>query len=261
MDVGTAKPTAAEQAEVRHHVIDVVDPHEEYTLSRFQVDAASAVADIIKRGGVPVIVGGTGLYVRGLIDELEVPGRFPDVRAELEAIEDDNALHERLTQLDPTAAARMLPDNRRRIVRALEVTLGSGRKFSSFGPGLDTYEQVPYRQLGVDRDRAVLDDRIHKRYDQQMADGFLDEVRKLDAWPNGIYRTAAQALGYKELLAHVRGECSLADGLELAKTRTRRFARRQQRWFRRDPRIEWFDADGDGMTKALDVAVSHLEDC
>ena len=240
MDIGTATPTEAEQAEVPHHLIDLVDPSEEFAVAELQRLALSVIADIRDRGAVPVLVGGTGLYVRAVIDDLKIPGRYPEVRAEHEADSDTEALHRRLIDLDPVAAGRMEPTNRRRIVRALEVTVGSGLPFSSYGPGLGQYPPTPFVQVGLRWDRDRLDERIAARYQRQLADGFLDEVRALAERP--ISRTASQALGYKELLAHLRGETTLDETLDLAVVRTRRFARRQQRWFRRDPRIRWLDA-------------------
>ena len=240
MDVGTAKPTAAEQSEVPHHLIDLVNPSEEFAVAELQERSRTVIADIRDRGAVPVLVGGTGLYVRAVIDELDIPGRYPDVRAGIEAEPDTAALHHRLAGLDPVAAGRMEPSNRRRVVRALEVTLGSGRAFSSHGPGLGHYPSTPFVQVGLRWERSVLDERIEARYRRQLADGFLDEVRALDDRPTS--RTASQALGYKELFGHLRGETTLEEALELAITRTRRFARRQQRWFGRDPRITWLDA-------------------
>ncbi len=240
MYIGTATPTAAEQAEVPHHLIDLKDPSEEFAVAEFQARAVAAIDDIRSRDAVPVLVGGTGLYVRAVIDDLRIPGRYPEVRSELEAEPDTGALHRRLVDLDPIAAGRMEPTNRRRVVRALEVTIGSGRPFSSYGPGLAHYPATPFVQVGLHWDRDRLDERIAVRYRRQMAGGFLDEVRALAAGP--ISRTASQALGYKELLAHLRGELTLDEALDLAVARTRRFARRQERWFRRDPRIHWLDA-------------------
>ena len=240
MDIGTATPTAAEQSEVPHHLIDVVEVSEEFAVAELQARAQAVIGEIRDRGAVPVLVGGTGLYVRAVIDELRIPGRYPVVRAGLEAEPDTAALHRRLVDLDPIAAGRMEPTNRRRIVRALEVTIGSGQPFSSYGPGLGHYPPTPFVQVGLRWDRDRLDDRIAARYQRQLADGFLDEVRALSARP--MSRTASQALGYKELLAHLRGEMTLDDALDLAVVRTRRFARRQERWFRRDPRVRWLDA-------------------
>jgi tRNA dimethylallyltransferase len=243
MDVGTAKPTPADRARVRHHGLDLVEPTEELTVVDYQHRARAALVACRATGTPVVVVGGTGLYVRALVDDLEFPGRFPEVAAELGAEPDTAALHARLARLDPAGAVRMEPTNRRRVLRALEVTLGSGRPFSAFGPGLDRYPERPFRQLGVRLDRADLDARITARYDAQMAAGFLAEVEALAGRP--LSRTARQALGYKELLAHLAGEVTLADALDLAVRRTRRFARRQERWFRRDPRVTWHDGPPD----------------
>ena len=240
MDIGTATPTAAEQAELTHHLINLIDPSEEFAVAEIQAQARVVIDEICGRGAVPVLVGGTGLYVRAVVDGLRIPGRFPDVRSEIEAEPDTAALHRRLVALDPVAAGRMEPTNRRRIVRALEVTLGSGEPFSSYGPGLGHYPPTPFVQTGLRWDRDRLGERIAARYQRQLADGFLDEVRALAECP--ISRTASQALGYKELLTHLRGAATLDEALDLAVVRTRRFARRQERWFRRDPRIHWLDA-------------------
>ena len=243
MDIGTAKPTADEQGAVPHHLIDILEPWQDYTVSQFVKDVPVVTADIRRRGKIPVMVGGTGLYVRSIVDDLEIPDQFPDTRAELEVESDTVALHRRLAELDPVAAERMEPNNRRRVLRALEVTVGSGRPFSSFGPGMERYRPSRINQIGCDRPRPSLDERIERRYQVQIDHGFLDEVTAVAAHPNGMSKTARQALGYKELLGHIEGGQPLEMALDIAKQRTRRFARRQQRWFRRDPRIEWFDLD------------------
>ncbi len=245
MDIGTAKPTPDEQRAVPHHLLDLVEPADEFTVSEFQAAAREAIADIEARGRRPLLVGGTGLYLRAVVDDLVIPGQFPAVRTELEAEPDTAALHERLQVLDPLAASRMEPSNRRRVVRALEVTVGSGRPFSSFGPGLDAYPVTGYDLVGLDRPVEVLNERVAARYRDQVAEGFVEEVRALATAPGGLGRTASQALGYAELLAVVRGELELDEALELAIVRTRRFARRQRSWFRRDPRITWFDLGAD----------------
>ena len=237
MNVGTAKPSTEEQSEVAHHLIDLVAPTESFTLVDFQNAYATALSEITKRDGIPVLVGGTGLYLRAVLDGLSPPPRFEDLANELERESNTEALHERLVGLDPTAAGRMESSNRRRIIRALEVTIGTGRPFSSFGPGLNHYPEVPYRVVGIEIERAELDERITNRYEEQIEEGFLEEVEALSHLQ--LSRTASQALGYRELLLHVRGELSLSEALELAVQRTKRFARRQQRWFRRDPRVEW----------------------
>ncbi len=257
MDIGTAKPTPAEQARIRHHLIDVADPADEFTVSMFQESWRDARADIEARGKIPLLVGGTGLYLRSIIDELEIPGRFPDVRRALESrLSDLESLYAELDRLDPEAASRIDPRNERRIVRALEVTLGSGRPFSSYGPGLEEYPSIPFRLLGLRMNRELLDERIDRRYDAQMADGFLDEVRALSSRPAGIGRTARQALGYRELLQHVEARMPLDVQLDEAKVRTRRFARRQLKWFGRDPRIEWVEVDERGVI-GLESAIAR----
>ncbi|MBA2280177.1 MAG: tRNA (adenosine(37)-N6)-dimethylallyltransferase MiaA, partial [Acidimicrobiia bacterium] len=169
-------------------------------------------------------------------------------RAELEAEaarDGPHGLHARLATLDPVAATRMEPTNARRVVRALEVTVGSGRPFSSFGPGLGDHGPATIPQVGLVVDPGVLALRINRRYDEQLAAGFLDEVRALAARPGGLSRTAGQALGYRELLAHLRGELTFEEAIERARVRTRQFARRQRAWFRRDPRIRWLAVDDD----------------
>jgi tRNA dimethylallyltransferase len=256
MDVGTAKPTPDERAEVPHHLIDVADPWEDYTVARFAAAARAALADIEARGRRAVLVGGTGLYLRAIVDDLAVPGQFPEVRDALEADPDTAGLHRRLAELDPTAAGRMEPTNRRRIVRALEVTLGSGRPFSSYGPGLHVYPTTRFRLVGVALPHEVVSRRIDERYRRQMADGFLDETRRLLADPHGLSRTARQALGYAELIDHLGGGLPLAEAVELAMRRTRRFARRQESWFRRDPRIQWLEAADDPAAVLPDLVAA-----
>jgi len=248
MDIGTAKPTAAVRAEVRYHLVDLVDPDEEFTVTRFQAAARGALADIAARGNRALLVGGTGLYLRSVTDDLEFPGRFVAVSSELVGALDDRGphgsparmaavaeLHDRLQGLDPVAAARIEPGNERRVVRALEVTLGSGRRFSSFGPGLERYPPARVALVGLRPDPEESDRRIAGRFTELMDAGFLDEVRSLAARPGGLSRTARQALGYRELLSHVEVGVALEEAVDEAVRRTRQFARRQWAWFRRDP--------------------------
>ena len=260
MDIGTAKPSASEQLEVRHHLIDITDPSDDYHLGRFQVDAAEAFADIRSRGKVPVLVGGTGLYLRAVTDSLDLPGRFPDVVVELDANPNTYELFSQLQELDPLAASRMEATNRRRVMRALEVTLGSGRPFSAFGPGMTEYGEGPFQMVIVDLPREQLYDRISRRYHQQMDEGFLAECSLLLASERGLSRTARQALGYKELFEHLEGDVTLDDALELAIQRTKRFARRQQRWFRRDPRLIWRSAEHNPLDLLPDL-LKDFEPC
>lgn len=256
MDVGTAKPTPQERAAVVHHLVDVADPDEDWSVVRTQRLARAAIADIEARGRRALLVGGTGLYVRAVVDDLAVPGGDETVRARLrrETASDDGLAraYARLTELDPGAAERIEPGNRRRVVRALEVIESTGRPFSSFGPGIDRYGPPAFdvRLVGLWLPRDVLARRIAARLEAMVAAGLVDEVRALADRPGGLSRTAAQAIGYQELLSHVRGERGLADALDLALRRTRRFARRQRVWFRRDPRITWIGTAGNGVALA-----------
>lgn len=245
MDIGTAKPTPAERAEIIHHGLDLAEPTEEVTVVRFQAAFNDAAASIASRRHRALLVGGTGLYLRAVVDHLDPPGQWPATRIALDAEPDTVALHGRLAALDPVAAARIEPTNRRRIVRALEVCLGSGRPFSSFGPGLDRYPPSDVIQFGLRWPRSTLAARIEARFDEQLAAGWLAEVAALAGRP--LSRTASQALGYRELFDHLTGHCSLDEARARALARTRRFAVRQERWFRRDPRIRWFDVDGDPL--------------
>ena len=243
MDIGTSKPSPEARAAVPHHLLDLVDPDEDYTVAEFQAAAREALGAIAALGHHALLVGGTGLYLRAVVDDLVIPGRYPDVAAALEAELDDGAgladLYERLRSLDPVGAERMEPTNRRRVLRALEVTLGSGRPFSEFGPGLEAYPAASIHQVGLACAPEEVDARIEARFEAMLAAGLVDEVRRLAARPGGISRTARQALGYRELLAHVEDGVPLSDCVDEAVRRTRQFARRQASWFRRDPRIAW----------------------
>ena len=244
MDIGTAKPSPAERRRVPHHLIDLADPDEDYSVARYRADAAVVLSELAARARRVLMVGGTGLYLRAVVDELDLPGQWPEIRVQLEAEADDigvEALHARLASLDPLAASRAEPANRRRVVRALEVCVGAGRPFSSFGPGLAAYPPTRFLLLGLNRSREELGERIARRYREQVAGGFLDEVAALARRPAGLSRTARQALGYREILAHLEDGVALEEALAGAVRRTRSFARRQQAWFGRDPRIRWMD--------------------
>jgi len=252
MDIGTAKASPADRADVPHHLIDILDPHEECSVAWFAAQAERVRVELAARDRTRVLVGGTGLYHRAVVDGLDIPGRFPDVAAELEVEPDTAALHRRLAALDPRAASRIEPANRRRLIRALEVTIGSGVPFSSSGAGLEAYPATGVVMVGLDLDRELLTGRITARLDAQMEAGFLDEVARLDRRAEGWSRTAGQALGYRELLDVVRGGADIDARVAEVRVRTRRFAVRQVRWFRRDPRITWFD--GSSPTLVDDVS-------
>jgi tRNA dimethylallyltransferase len=242
MDIGTAKPSPSEQAEIPHHLIDLVGPDEDFTVTRYQQAAGAALAAIEARGHRALLVGGSGLYFHAIVDQLAPPGRYPRVRATLDGETDAASLYRRLLSVDPEAAARIDPGNRRRIVRALEVTIGSGRPFSSFGPGIGAYPASRFRLAGLWLPRSVVAARIARRFCQMVAAGLVEEVSGLAARPEGLSRTARQALGYREVLGHVEDGAPLDVAIADAIRRTRRFARRQRMWWRRDPRIAWFGA-------------------
>jgi tRNA dimethylallyltransferase len=277
MDIGTAKPSAAERAELRYHLVDLVDPEEEYTVTLFQTAARAALDEIADRDGKALLVGGTGLYLRAVTDDLSFPARFPSVaeglKAELDAcgpegtvaqLEGCTAMHARLARLDPVAAGRIEPGNMRRVVRALEVTLGSGRPFSSFGPGLERYPASRVQLVGIQREPGDLDRRIAERFFQLMDQGFLEEVRGLASRSGSLSRTARQALGYRELLSHLENGVPLTEAVDEAVRRTRAFAKRQRAWFRRDPRIEWLDPGVDPVefvSQRLDHDTGNSDGC
>jgi tRNA dimethylallyltransferase len=253
MDIGTAKPTAADRAAVRHHCLDLVAPTVDFTVADFVAAHDAAVAGI---AGRPLLVAGTGLYLAAVVDRLDIPGRWADVRHDLEAEPDLGALWRRLQRLDPMAADRIERGNRRRIVRALEVTIGGGRPFSSYGPGLQLYPPTAARLIGLRWPRPALAERIERRVTAMIDAGLPAEVTRLAA--AGFSRTAGQALGYKELLAHLDGRAGLDETVASIVRRTRQFAVRQERWFRRDRRVRWIDVDRDPVAEVAPLVIEAL---
>jgi len=256
MDVGTAKPTSAERSEIPHHLLDLVEPTDEFTVSEFRDAYSAALVRIAERSHRALLVGGTGLYHRVVIDDFDLPGQWTEIRTELEADVDTASLFERLRTLDPAAAAKIESTNRRRIIRALEVTLGSGRPFSSFGPGVDDYPPSEVIQIGLRWPREVITARIAERVHHMFDHGLVAEVSALV--DTGFSRTAAQALGYEETSEMLAGRMSQDEAAAMIVTRTRKFAVRQERWFRRDPRVRWIDIEHDAVAEAAPVVIEAL---
>jgi tRNA dimethylallyltransferase len=255
MDLATAKPTRAERSEVRYHLLDLVDASQEFTVAQYQRAAREAASDVWRAGHSVLYVGGTGLYGRAVLDNLAIPGQFRAVRSVLEtrAVDELPALYEELSVLDPLAASRMEPTNARRVVRALEVTLGAGRPFSSYGEGLLTYGPARVTQVAIQSDFEQLDERIALRFRSWMDQGLLGEVTRLANAPGGMSRTARQAVGYRELLRHIEDGIDLEICVQDAIIQSRRLARRQRSWFLRDPRIEWFADPADARARLAAV--------
>ncbi|MGZ8630068.1 MAG: tRNA (adenosine(37)-N6)-dimethylallyltransferase MiaA [Actinomycetota bacterium] len=263
MDVGTAKPTAEQRARVPHHLLDLAEPSERFTVARFQSLARPTIEGIRARGAVPLMVGGSGLYFRAVVDDLVFPGEDAAVRAQLE----DEAraagvatLYRRLERLDPVAAAKIEPGNVRRLVRALEVQAITGAPFSSFATSWERHDPGRARVVGVRIDRDVLGRRIAERVSAMFAAGWLDEVRDLVERGFREWLTATQAIGYSELARHLDGRLSLEEAWEGTVRRTKNLARRQMAWFRRDPRVRWLDTGAGGAPEVLDEALAHLRD-
>ncbi len=242
MDIGTATPSAQEQGGIRHHLLDEWDPSHLVTAAEFQQHARRSIDDIRGRGADVIVVGGSGLYVSAVLDDLSFPGTEPAVRARLEGeLEEVGplAMHARLREVDPAAAEAILPTNGRRIVRALEVIELTGEPFVARLP--DPVSVYPAVRVGLEIPRDELDARIAQRVDRMWADGFVDEVRALPGLADAP--TASRALGYQQVLAFLDGSCSEEQARQDTIDATKRFARRQQRWFRRDKRISWIPYD------------------
>lgn len=252
VDIGTAKPTEAERGGITHHLIDILDITETASVADFQRLARDAVADCRARGVLPILVGGSALYVHAILDEFEFPGTDPVVRARLEAELDAvgaEALHRRLADLSPEVAAGILPGNGRRVVRALEVIALTG----SWQPSLPSWRYAvdDVRQFGLELDRAELDARIDARVERMWADGLVAEVRTLAERGLREGRTASRALGYRQVLAFLDGDLTQDEARERTASGTRKFARKQLGWFRRDPRIEWLPALDEGLAQRV----------
>ncbi|HWR22482.1 MAG TPA: tRNA (adenosine(37)-N6)-dimethylallyltransferase MiaA [Feifaniaceae bacterium] len=250
LDIGSAKPTMEERQGIEHHLIDVADVDDtSFSVAEYKRQAEFAIADIRSRGKTPLVVGGTGLYVNALTYPLQftnVPGDpLVRERLQLEEREHPGSLYRRLQLEDPASAARLHPNDRKRVVRALEVLEVSGRPLSSFGADFENKarQEIDYHvaQIGLTMERVLLYQRIEQRVDDMMRSGLLEETKKLHEAGYAHTLPALQGLGYKQLLRHLRGETALEEAVEEIKRETRRFAKRQVTWFKRDQRIRWLD--------------------
>lgn len=264
MDVGTAKTPVSERR-VPLCMVDVCEPTEDYSVQVFQRECRAIVDDLLYNGQTPVLCGGTGLYLNAVIDEMVFPHgeKGDEKRSAYESLAEKlgaEGLHSLLSQRDPASAALIHPNNVRRVVRALEM-LDEGKSYAEHNKGLKS--RAPHyeaRIWGLSMDRACLYRRIEDRVDQMMGEGLLDEVAGL--LEKGLVResTAGQAIGYKELIEHLDGECSLEDAVDVIKMRTRRYAKRQFSWFKNDGRVRWLDMDELSLEEARDIIVKDLNE-
>lgn len=268
MDIGTAKPALSERALVPHHLLDIADPDEPVTLAAYQRLALDAIEGIHGRGRAALLVGGTGLYIRAVVDHVVVPAVAPDwdLRARLadeERTAGAGTLHRRLEQTDPAAAARIHPRNIRRVIRALEVHAVTGQPMSLLQPQITEGRWAAgavggQGMIALTLDRERLYDRIERRIAAQLAAGFVDEVQTLLRAGYGGTLPAMQALGYKEIGAYIEGETSLDEAAEQWRRNTRRYAKRQWTWFRADPRYRWIDVDDEPAARVVGRIVEML---
>jgi tRNA dimethylallyltransferase len=262
MDVGTAKPTPEELARIPHHLVDVADPAEPFSVARYQALAREAIEGIRRRGRRVLLAGGTVLYERAVVDDLAFPATEPDVRSELQAEAEREgavAMYERLAASDPLAAAKIEPGNVRRTIRALEVARITGRPFSSFAQAWERYDADRVRAAGIEMPRAVLADRIEARVNEMLEHGLLDEVRSLVGRGFGGWLTSSQAIGYAEFARHLAGEWTFDEAVAGTVRRTKALARRQMSFLRRDPRIRWFPAGPAGAVAIVEDIARYLE--
>lgn len=258
MDIGTAKPSEEDMARVPHHMIDICDAAETLTVAEYQKLARQAISSVLSRQMTPILVGGSGLYFRAVVDPLDFPGTDPQVRAQIEkeVLDSPSVAYQRLIEIDPEAAERIQPSNVRRVIRALEVIEITGAKFSAFRVAWDEYASIyDLTVAGLTLERADLDRRIEERVDQMITSGLVDEVKRLEALGLRDSLTSVQALGYAQMLAFLDGTLTLDEAINETKRRTRKFARRQLAWFRSDPRVHWFENDAAAAAEFLRKAI------
>jgi tRNA dimethylallyltransferase len=262
MDIGTAKPTEQQRSRVPHHLLDVAEPTERFTVAQYQTLGRDALDQVSASGRRALLTGGSGLYYRALVDDLVFPPEDPGARTDLERealVLGAGPLYQRLETVDPAAATKMAPQNARRIVRALEVMAATGKPFSSFSAAWGRYPAERVRAAGVRMRSGTLRSRVQSRVETMLAAGWVEEVRGLmdrgfDGW-----LTATQAIGYAELAHHLEGRLSLEEAVSQTVKRTWNLSRRQAAWFRRDPRIRWFDVGEGGASQAVEPMLAHLE--
>lgn len=265
MNIGTAKVTQEEMRNIPHYLIDIIDPAEPFSVAEYQRLARQAINDIASRGKIPILVGGTGLYVRAVIDKLEFPAgeTASEIRKKLEKRADregPDALYKELIEKDPASADIVHPKNVRRIIRALEVIELTGRPFSEFHRTWKNRESIyDLEMFGLTMDRQKLHERINRRVDKMISAGLIDEVRNLVAHGYERFLTSQQAIGYKELIGYLKGEESLDEAVGTIKARTRQYAKRQLTWFRADPRVKWIDVDDKSINEVVDEIIDMLK--
>lgn len=265
MDIGTAKVTPEEMDGISHYLIDVVDPAEPFSVAEYQRMARQIIEDISSRGKMPILVGGTGLYVRSVIDKLEFPSGeiSSEIRKRLEERaekEGGRDLYRELIEKDPGAADLIHPNNVRRVIRALEVIELTGQPFTQFQKEWKKRESVYDLQMfGLTMVRKQLHERINKRVDRMIAKGLIDEVKGLLSHGYESFLTSQQAIGYKELIGYLKGEKSLEEAIEVLRARTRQYAKRQLTWFRADPRVRWIDVTGKSVDEVIDEIMNRIK--
>jgi tRNA dimethylallyltransferase len=259
MDIGTAKVPVAERAGIEHHMLDWLDISEENTAARYQVEARKAISNLIENGILPIVVGGSMLYIAALINTFEFPGRDEALRAQLEQDLIDlgpQAMHKRLELLDETAASRIEPQNGRRIVRALEIVMITGEPFAASLP--DQFESfLPVLEIGLNSAREHLVERLAQRVRDMWSAGLVDEVKGLEDKGIRDSKTASQAIGYSQALASIDGRLTEEEAIAETILLTQRYARRQMSWFRRDHRIHWFDYQSEDLVKEVMELVTY----
>ena len=248
MDIGSAKPTAEERASVRHHLIDVADPDEDFDAARYRELAGRAIVSIHERGKRVLLAGGTGLYIKALLKGLfKAPPVSEDIRSRIKeaaARDGSEELHRRLNEVDPEAAARIHPNDAYRITRALEVYEQTGKPISFFQKE-HRFSSGPYRSImvGLTVNRAILYERINRRVDMMMDQGLVDEVKKLLSMGYGLHLNSMQSIGYRHIGDYLEDRVTLDETVEQLKQDTRNFSKRQYTWFRAQPELEWFQPD------------------